>query len=153
MCRAFTIDGVFQPKVDLKTVCSSGTAGVLSVAPSPNKAWERHIADHPIPDIPNDMADTLASWYNSGNDRTAADDQPRGRGRPKKAKLDTPLQPVERDIMLDVLKRIGFDSIQEISSSHAKLVFDANCVDGHRTACPCCGGVHEHSSSGGSLWW
>lgn len=150
-CRAFTIDGEFQPKVDLKTVCSSGTAGVLSIAPSPNKTWDRHIADYAVPDIPDEMAETLASWYNHGSN--SQDSQPRGRGRPKKAKLDSPLQASQRDDMMHILKRIGFDGIQERSSSDGRLIFDANCVDGQRTACPCCDNIHDHAASGGSLWW
>ncbi|KAL0041337.1 hypothetical protein WJX77_012707 [Trebouxia sp. C0004] len=44
----------------------------------------------------------------------------------------------------DILKRVGFINVETKGMSGGKLVFDANRVDGVRTACPCCSVVHEN---------
>ncbi|PNH10549.1 hypothetical protein TSOC_002706 [Tetrabaena socialis] len=46
--------------IDIKTVCSTGTGGAISIFPSPNKKWIRALYDHPPIDLPDDL-------FESGN--------------------------------------------------------------------------------------
>ena len=50
-------------KIDIKTVCSTGTGGCLEVAPSPGKTWLRPPWVHPPMDIPDDFLSFLLSYH------------------------------------------------------------------------------------------
>jgi P4 family phage/plasmid primase-like protien len=53
-------DGVEQTlPIDIKTVCSTGTGGVISIFPSPNKQWARAPYDHPPIVIPDTLLDFI----------------------------------------------------------------------------------------------
>lgn len=45
--------------IDIKTVCSTGTGGVISIFPSPNKQWARAPYDHPPLVIPDSLLDYI----------------------------------------------------------------------------------------------
>ena len=57
---------LITPDIDLKTVCATGSCGLLNVAPSAGKVWLRPIFSVDIPDIPHDMARDLAGMYHVG---------------------------------------------------------------------------------------
>jgi phage/plasmid-associated DNA primase len=52
--RGIKIDGKSVP-VDIKTICSTGTAGVIIIAPSKDKKWFNSIYDDDIKDIPTSI--------------------------------------------------------------------------------------------------
>ncbi|DBA73262.1 TPA: hypothetical protein ACH3X1_011325 [Trebouxia sp. C0004] len=88
------------------------------------------------------MATTLAGWYHSGTSSAAPQ---RGPGRPRKvAKVPETMRSTDLAEVSDILKRVGFINVETKGMSGGKLVFDANRVDGVRTACPCCSVVHEN---------
>jgi putative DNA primase/helicase len=52
--------------IDVKTLCSTGTRGVISIPPSPNKKWEKELGVHkPLP-IPDEFID----FYNKHMSRS-----------------------------------------------------------------------------------
>ena len=57
-------DGAAQrePKIDFKSICSTGTSGVILVAPSPGKTWIRSICDPKYKpfDMPDDLIHAVA---------------------------------------------------------------------------------------------
>lgn len=53
--------GQREPKIDFKAVCSTGTSGVIVVAPSLNKKWIKTLWDTPVPEMPFDLLDAIAS--------------------------------------------------------------------------------------------
>ena len=52
--------------VDIITRCSTGTGGVLCVAPSPDKTWVRPLQTTPVPDIPDSLARYIAALRKTG---------------------------------------------------------------------------------------
>lgn len=59
--RQFFAEDGSKLDLDIKTVCRTGTAGVLVVAPSKGKEWIRPIWETPIQPISDDFARTLSS--------------------------------------------------------------------------------------------
>lgn len=55
-------DGANQrrQKVDFKSVCSTGTSGIVVVAPSDNKTWVRPLWNTPLIDMPFELLDAIA---------------------------------------------------------------------------------------------
>lgn len=51
-------DGEVIP-IDIKTVTSTGTRGLISVPPSPNKVWERALGEHAVLDMPQDFVEFI----------------------------------------------------------------------------------------------
>lgn len=47
--------------IDIKTVCSTGTGGIIVVPPSPDKAWRRSLVETPALDVPNSFIDYIIS--------------------------------------------------------------------------------------------
>jgi phage/plasmid-associated DNA primase len=41
--------------IDIKTVCSTGTGGIISIFPSPNKSWINSIIDHDLLELPDSL--------------------------------------------------------------------------------------------------
>ena len=39
--------------IDIKTITSTGTGGVISIPPSPNKIWERELGKHTVLALPD----------------------------------------------------------------------------------------------------
>lgn len=65
--RARCLIDISNPKsflpIDIKTVCENGTGGVISLYPSPNKTWIRHLFDYNPIDLPNKLLDFLVARY------------------------------------------------------------------------------------------
>ncbi len=51
--------------IDIKTLCSSGTAGVLKVHPSPGRKWIRSPFKYDIPEMPEDIRTFIEETYMS----------------------------------------------------------------------------------------
>ena len=49
-----------QPKIDFKTVCSTGTSGIIVVAPSVNKHFVREITETNLIEIPQNILEAVA---------------------------------------------------------------------------------------------
>lgn len=61
--RCFGLSG---DEIDFKTICSTGTAGVVVIPPSLNKKWVRPIWKTPLPDFSGDIFDYfLNNWNNN----------------------------------------------------------------------------------------
>jgi hypothetical protein len=60
LCTHF--DGAAQvvPNVDFKTVCMSGTSGIVVAAPSKGKRWVRELTAESLVDIPAEVLDAVA---------------------------------------------------------------------------------------------
>ena len=139
--RCFSIDGQVVD-VDLKTLCKTGTSGVISVAPSDGKKWLKSLEDHVLPDIPEKFARTLADMYH----------------KPviSKAHLVSRLaQPVSENAnlvpsmqILRLLEAAGFYSLAILSKTANGFSFDANRTLGLREQCPLC--LQEHTNNN---WW
>jgi Bifunctional DNA primase/polymerase, N-terminal len=58
-------DGAAQrlPHVDFKSVCATGTGGIVVVAPSKNKRWVRPLWSTPVVDIPDCLLEAIAAPY------------------------------------------------------------------------------------------
>lgn len=55
-------DGATLP-IDIKTVCATGTGGVISIFPSPGKQWLRSLYDHPPIPIPDELLDYIIKHH------------------------------------------------------------------------------------------
>lgn len=55
----FDEDGVTKKEVDCKTIATTGTGGIIIIAPSPNKKWLNSIYDNDITAIPDDLVKYL----------------------------------------------------------------------------------------------
>lgn len=49
--------------VDIKTICSTGTGGIISIWPSPNKEWIRSLYEYPPIDLPDELFTFIKSRY------------------------------------------------------------------------------------------
>ena len=126
--------------VDLKTICQTGTAGVLSVAPSQGKHWIRAIYDHPVSKMPDQLATYLASLYGQ---RTFVQRKPPLNGpRMIKTAMNCSQKVVSQDVF-PCLHQIGFQDIRIISLTENGAIFDVK-----RDRCPLCGHQHDRNH-----WW
>lgn len=53
-------DGVILP-IDIKTVCKTGTGGLITIPPSPHKSWVRSLLEHKV----LEPSDKLVKWLSS----------------------------------------------------------------------------------------
>ena len=133
-------------KVDLKTVASTGTGGLVVVSPSKNKSWIRPIWEAPLLSVPKDMAESLADMYqarkaNNGIKKKKA-------GRPAKNAI-VPITDKLIKNTIDLLDQHGFINIIMISMTEDGFNFDAQRSDeGVRCECPNCSHLHENN-----MWW
>lgn len=55
--------GINADKIDIKTICSTGTSGVLAVCPSPNKKWVRPLWEYPLIELNGDLLKFVIDNY------------------------------------------------------------------------------------------
>ncbi len=153
-CFAEVATGKQIKKIDLKTLCKTGTSGVLVIAPSANKTWVRPLWNTTVPDMPKDMTESLAAMYQARKSTRSL--IKRSVGRPpkrndKSAHDETPtyLQDKKVQSACLVLTKAGFNEIKIVSITEDGFNFDAqrNC-DGDRTTCPLCLTKHDNQH-----WW
>lgn len=124
-------------EVDVKTVCSTGTAGLIMVHPSSNKSWAkgRALWEIPIPELPEDLSHAIAPPKKKGklqkrrNDILALPDHTTG--RPPFLEMKSLLE-----------NTIGFKDVRLVQTRELGYSFDAD-----RTCmCPLCR-VRIHDSN------
>lgn len=121
-------------EVDVKTVCSTGTAGLIMVHPSSNKTWVRSLWDTPLPQIPEELVRAIAPKMKKAKIRLNALTVRDG-GRPT-------LPPfVEMKLLLE--QTVGFKDVRlvQVRDDHG-YSFDAD----RSCCCPLCR-VRIHDSN------
>jgi P4 family phage/plasmid primase-like protien len=64
--RCLSINGVPKAPIDVKTIASTGTGGIIVCAPSPKKKWIHSINDRDLFEIPDALTNYLKdNWYES----------------------------------------------------------------------------------------
>lgn len=140
--RCFSIDGKLVD-VDLKTLCKTGTSGVISVAPSDGKKWLKSLTDHVLPDIPDEFARTLAEMYHKPIVSKA-----HLVSRLPQHVSDNSDFNVSNMQILHRLEAAGFHSLIILSKTANGFSFDANRTLGLRGQCPLCQQDHANNN-----WW
>ena len=67
-------DGDKVLPIDIKTVCSNGTGGIISIFPSPGKTWLRPLFKNPPIDLPDSILDYIVKYSKQDNIQTEVKD-------------------------------------------------------------------------------
>lgn len=107
-CDAARIyDGNLVPnQVDIKTVCSTGTGGLLIVAPSPNKTWVQPLYTSDPPPVPHDLLQYIVEL--KGN-RAPEPALPKNKRRAEEG-----VEPYEFDRFCDAFNNVGTTMIHRL---------------------------------------
>lgn len=63
-------DDMLVLPIDTKSVCSTGTGGIIVIPPSPNKSWINPLDECDIPDVPQDFINYIQSFKEQRTTRT-----------------------------------------------------------------------------------
>ena len=98
-------------KIDIKTICSTGTAGVLCVAPSPNKVWVR-APSGPLPAISDNLVTELARMRQNvlGKQKLPAAPKPTAPSPPPRLPSSNEVDDTEMCRLLSLLAQHRWDA-------------------------------------------